>query len=464
MAVTAEGLRAEIEATEQQVREAKTRGQALMSESREAEERQQLRLELAEQQKILAAQEAVNIAEIEWRKGIDADLLGRRPEKAPVRQLAPACKSENISFRKLVTEGEYIWRIDGFSWVRSGLRQSRQDRLESDQLLVGQEAFFFVYDPSGRTGSLALVCTGGRVAFRYKVYVKARSGAFVQWGKRGDVIHDDPSYRTYGPDVEGSDAAVGIFGLTHEELLESEWVQNDALTAKFALEVRPHGPPDIERQSLCQVLEVQENTLSCDMQALWESGRCCDVEFHVQEEVIHAHSQILCARATYFGSLFRSGLQESISRVIVIQDCSAVAFRTFLHFLYSDDMAKVQATLFEVSLHAADSPGGSSRVAMTQQLLAVSHKYGVTKLQLFCELQLCKELTVSGVCSILAQARLCEAKRLETACFFYIKDHVAEVVMLQDFKDLLRECNAVGVKLSLFLGGVPDEEADAVIE
>ena len=31
----------------------------------------------------------------------------------------------------------------------------------------------------------------------------------------------------------------GIFGLTHKQLLDSEWVENDSLTVKFELEVRP---------------------------------------------------------------------------------------------------------------------------------------------------------------------------------------------------------------------------------
>lgn len=31
----------------------------------------------------------------------------------------------------------------------------------------------------------------------------------------------------------------GIFGLSHKQLLASEWVENDALTVKFELEVRP---------------------------------------------------------------------------------------------------------------------------------------------------------------------------------------------------------------------------------
>ena len=44
----------------------------------------------------------------------------------------------------------------------------------------------------------------------------------------------------FGPDVEEHDGspADGIFGLSHDELLGSEWVENDTLTVKVKLEVR----------------------------------------------------------------------------------------------------------------------------------------------------------------------------------------------------------------------------------
>ena len=49
--------------------------------------------------------------------------------------------------------------------------------------------------------------------------------------------------KAYGPNVNLADSQVapaGIFGLTHEEILRSEWVDSDSLTVKFVLEVRPY--------------------------------------------------------------------------------------------------------------------------------------------------------------------------------------------------------------------------------
>ena len=41
--------------------------------------------------------------------------------------------------------------------------------------------------------------------------------------------------------------------------------------------------------------------------------------------------------------------------------------------------------------------------------------FKVVRLQLWCEMQLCKELTASAVCGILCQAHLHQAKELEKA-------------------------------------------------
>ncbi|CAJ1442876.1 unnamed protein product, partial [Effrenium voratum] len=60
-----------------------------------------------------------------------------------------------------------------------------------------------------------------------------------------------------------------IFGLTHKQLLDSEWVENDSLTVKFELEVRPddwYG-----RAPLKPHVEVPPCTFAQDMKALLDA-------------------------------------------------------------------------------------------------------------------------------------------------------------------------------------------------
>ena len=49
------------------------------------------------------------------------------------------------------------------------------------------------------------------------------------------------------------------------------------------------------------------------MHALLEEGNCSDVQFMVQEEVIHAHSQVLCARSEVFSKQLTAAPQQSLT-------------------------------------------------------------------------------------------------------------------------------------------------------
>ena len=117
-----------------------------------------------------------------------------------------------------------------------------------------------------------------------------------------DVDDDIDEWRecVFGPDVHwtGHDPAtladLGIFGFTHEELLESEWVQDDVLTIKCVLEVRPKYPHDNFTVGPSGVLP--ESSIVHDMNELFEKRINTDVRLMVRDEVIHAHSLVLCQR------------------------------------------------------------------------------------------------------------------------------------------------------------------------
>ncbi|CAE7212611.1 BPM1, partial [Symbiodinium pilosum] len=218
------------------------------------------------------------------------------------------------------------------------------------------------------------------ISCQYSLYIKARDGSFVQLGETGhgrydsEVAHDWREV-CFGPDVhwEGHRpatlTALGIFGLTHEQLLQSEWVQNDTLTVKCLLEVRPRYFDS--RLSVGLSAELPGPSIVRDMQALFEKGTNSDVRFMVEGEVIHAHSAVLCQRSDVLESQLTTGMQESISKVIVIEDCSARIFRAFLKFLYTDNLPSVEELAAQVSCSAADDD--SWQLKEMQALLAVSH-------------------------------------------------------------------------------------------
>ena len=479
-AMSAEELRAEIEATRRQVEAERARRQELDAEITRATERQRLRLELEEMRQVLAQEQSENESAAELRRLFDEDrvlsawhtggrLAGGRDSGQPVMR---ASGGNSTSCAEMVARGEYVWRITGFSWLKSMLNQEDNDTVDSMGFKVGNEAFQFRYSPWAHClchqhhGSLAIVLnTKACVAIRYRIYIRAQNAEYVQWGETGDAVHDGsydhwPHCCAYGPDVHwpgDPPASLGIFGLSYDELLHSKWVQDDTLTVKFELDVRPDEPPKAQRLSL--PADVPEPTISQDTQALLEEGKCSDVQFLVQNEVIHAHSQVLCARSEVFSKQLTAGMQESLSKVIVIQDCDVTTFKFFLQFLYTDRLPDAQALL----LKGASSDSGP-QLGQIQALLAVSDKYQVKRLQLWCEARLSEQIDKSQVCGILCQAHLLQAKQLETACLSFIKDHMSQVLTTPSYADLIKKWPQVALKISLFSAGVSETESLAAMD
>ena len=178
---------------------------------------------------------------------------------------------EVLQCNKAVLKGGFEWTIEGFSWLENNLMQddySDNGYAETSKFVVGDHVFSLRYSPTRKLvgviantsrenyweyieqrGSLAIVShdTDG-VTFRYKFFVKNGGGDFQQWGEVGNVCMPGVEKRlpfgmcagrAFGPDVAcGESASSGIFGLSHEQLLQSDWVVADFLTAKVELEVR----------------------------------------------------------------------------------------------------------------------------------------------------------------------------------------------------------------------------------
>ena len=148
-----------------------------------------------------------------------------------------------------VYECEHVWEIAGISWLKGVLFQGKNEDVVGKIFCCGDAKFRFRYHPRGLgngTGwqfSLALErmlsSTNASVVFRWKILIQRSDGEFIEWGA-GFEMGPEETYTFFGPDVvEGAHGGVarGIFGLRYKELLESEWVQQDALTVKCMLEV-----------------------------------------------------------------------------------------------------------------------------------------------------------------------------------------------------------------------------------
>ncbi|CAE7937371.1 BPM1 [Symbiodinium necroappetens] len=243
-----EALRAEIEVTRAQVQAETAKNEERRAQLAEATARQKLRRELDEQRMWLLREQRRGRGLESETKRVDEDKDGDYQlqrggfgQFQGNRRYGTHEGGEQVSCaRKIYTE-EFVWEIQGFSWLNGVLDYERESFVWSNFFCVGYAKFYLVYNPFGdelwnqRHGSFAIVCHSGNCSrFRYSVFVKARSRMFKAWGETSegtflpDSVHGPDVFHSQGP----SAPAAGIFGLSHRQLLQSDWVQDDMLTLK----------------------------------------------------------------------------------------------------------------------------------------------------------------------------------------------------------------------------------------
>ena len=315
---TAEAIREQIREAEARLEQSEADTLAARRALSAADERQKLRRQLdAIEEEIRGEQEHQRMLHSR-REGVDADMAGcHKPDSngqtQPTLRRAPADTVQIANCRTAVVYGEQEWRIEGMSWLKNALKQACICRTESRTSAVGSHDLVLVYQPQSERqmghpgdqfpnaakGSLALRHDSEcGITFRYSFYVK-RGDEWVQWGETANACHphSNTSEWYFGPDVEEFDDEVadGVFGLSHEELLGSEWVENDTLTVKVKLEVRNNA--EIGRlESSKRRVDVPPNTMAAEFLAVLEGGEDSDVVFVVEGQELNAHSFPLCAR------------------------------------------------------------------------------------------------------------------------------------------------------------------------
>eukprot|EP00404_Azadinium_spinosum_P049882 CAMPEP_0180764682 /NCGR_PEP_ID=MMETSP1038_2-20121128/38583_1 /TAXON_ID=632150 /ORGANISM="Azadinium spinosum, Strain 3D9" /LENGTH=494 /DNA_ID=CAMNT_0022799125 /DNA_START=55 /DNA_END=1535 /DNA_ORIENTATION=+ len=455
----------------------------------EAYERQRLRRRLDTLKYERAMKSVVNARKRTRRDRVDEDREGPAmpglPTEARVdedyQERIPVCipDGSHLSCSDAVTKREYLWKIEGMSWITHALYQDKADDVASSPgyFQVGSGRFDFVYHPQRGLvaddegswyASLAIRrWSNNKSTLRYKIFIQRNDGEFIQWGPQGDEPDEGGYIRLFGPDVQSDHGpASGVFGLSHEALLQSEWVHDDTFTVKFELEVRAATPGESLPRKRVK-LEVPPLSMSSDFLSMLEEGKLSDVSFVVKGQTLKAHSQVLAARCEVFEKQFQSGMRESVSREVVVEDCEPDIFKALLQFLYSDDFSHVTSCMKKYAAKLGDSTGGSeaagssehspfaSSASFLQEVLSVSNKYQVTRLSIWCQQQLCDLISEANVCSVLKQAHLCEAKVLEDSCLTYIKEHLHAVAPLPSFAHLTAEWPELLLKISLFGMGLP---------
>jgi hypothetical protein len=520
--------RAELEASQEDTRLAKR-------ELEDAKERQILRREL---EALVARTESQEKASRYLRNRAgdvdedrDGDHLpgaGGAPEQFGSKKKKLLRSSQDIAnCRYNVSTGEHEWKIEGISWLESTLKQNTKTMTTSTPFRVGKKELFQLnFRPDGgkvtaftmlpfshdrcATLSLNYLGVGKDITMRYRFFIQKQGQEFVPWGDGVEVCEQSAEHETlglhgkvFGPDavsIDSDETPKGIFGMTHEELLKSEYVHDDTLTAKIEIELR-----SAEMWERCNttnaLVAVPDPMLHSNLQALLEDGKFSDVLFVVEGERFKAHRSILAARSEVFDCQLRGSMREATEDEIVVEQCDPATFKALLLFLYTDSFEAIEELIKEAKAEgdpSGESSGGGSgsggssastsattassssatalvvssvasfsaskRVSVLQSVLAVAHKYQVSRLRLWCEQQLCECINEERVCVLLTQAHLYDATQLERVCLDFIKARHAILVVTPQYGHLTSEWPEVMLKVNVALAGVELDKASAAFE
>ena len=194
--------------------------------------------------------------------GADSPQFGKSARPATVSETAPTGEllKSSVSFTHGLSEKEFVWEVRGLTWLPHALSQEGTTCTWSHEFFA-TSGFRLVFSPGGgalhadpegddylgdyvgHTGTLALLRAAQYrgVCMEASFYIKRSDGEWIQWGstKREafcNIPDDmDPKCAVIAPDLDVSPDRKGLFGLSFDELLRSEYVTNDALEVKVVV-------------------------------------------------------------------------------------------------------------------------------------------------------------------------------------------------------------------------------------
>jgi hypothetical protein len=147
-----------------------------------------------------------------------------------------------------------------------------------------------------------------------------------------------------------------------------------------------------------------------------------DIHFQVDQQLIPAHRYILLTRCPAFGRMFTSGMIESKTSVIQLNDVRLATFQAFLEFIYCGD---VVISNFEVAI----------------ELLNEADKYFLAELKNKIGRYLKSQINLENVIEIANLSELHEVDPCrETALKFIVSNFDALFENKHQLTDLLDSC------------------------
>ncbi|XP_013130754.1 RCC1 and BTB domain-containing protein 1 isoform X1 [Oreochromis niloticus] len=154
-------------------------------------------------------------------------------------------------------------------------------------------------------------------------------------------------------------------------------------------------------------------TVAQSLKKEFDNPETADLKFCVDGKYIYVHKAVLKIRCEHFRSMFQSHWNEDIKEVIEIDQFSYPVYRSFLEFLYTDN----------VELPPEDAIG----------LLDLATSYCENRLKRLCQHIIKRGITVENAFSLLSAAVRYDAEDLEEFCFKFCVNHLTEVTQTAAF-------------------------------
>ena len=153
-----------------------------------------------------------------------------------------------------------------------------------------------------------------------------------------------------------------------------------------------------------------------------------DITIKIHNELIPGH-KIVLARNKVFKNMFASSKSESSRSVLKITDCDAETFKTYLKYLYTDEVNNNEKTI---------------------NLLALADQYLDLQLKTICELELSKDINLKNAMEKLTVAAKYHCDLLKVRTSKFIVEHYEELRRSPNFKSIYLDENTVFLIMDLF--------------
>ncbi|XP_057507669.1 BTB/POZ and MATH domain-containing protein 2-like [Actinidia eriantha] len=345
--------------------------------------------------------------------------------------------------------GSHQFKISGYS-LSKGIGIGKY--IASDTFVVGGYEWAIYFYPDGKSTEdnatyvslfIALASEGTDVRALFELTLLDQSG------KERHKVHSH-----FGRPLESGPYTLKYRGsmwgykrFFKRTLLEtSDYLKDDCLSVHCSVGVvssHTEGPKIYS-------ISVPPSDIGQHFGKLLESGKGTDVNFEVNEEIFAAHKLILAARSPVFRAQLFGPMKDHNTHCIKIEDMEAPVFKALLHFIYWDVLPDLN------ELTGLDSKWAST--LMSQHLLAAADRYGLERLRLLCEANLCEDVAINTVATTLALAEQHHCFQLKSVClkFVAMPENLRAVMQTDGFEYLKESCPSVLTELLEYVARISE--------